>query len=92
MLSQDKDLLQGPGKHRVHIILLCGPRKHHVQEARSIVQVISRINDGVAPRRPIRNGGQCWHARYHPEARSHARCWVPAEATPINYNCTIVHT
>ena len=58
---QQEDAVQGPGDHRVDLILLARGGEHHVQEVLRIAEVVARIDEGLAPSVLVghrRQGGQ----------------------------------
>ena len=59
----------GPDKHRIDLVLLARHRKAHVQEVRRIIEVIARIDEGLADRVFVGHGGDGRHLGDHAVAR-----------------------
>ena len=66
---EDEDATHGADKHRIDLVLLARNRKAHVQEVGRIVELVARIDEGLADRIFVGHGGDRRHLGDHAVAR-----------------------
>ena len=69
---QDEDAVHGARQHRVDLVLLARHRKAHAQEVGGVVELVLRINEGLADRIFVGHRGDRRHLGDHADRGDHA--------------------
>ena len=69
---QDQDAVERARDDRVHHVGLARHREAHLQEVRGVVEVVARIDEGLADGILVGHGGQRRHLGHQAVARDHA--------------------
>ncbi len=69
---EDEDAIHGTGQNRVHLVLLAGYGEAHVQEVGGVIEIVLRINEGLADMVLVGHGGDRRHLGDHAQRSDHA--------------------
>ena len=69
---ENEDAVHGARKHRIDLILLAGHGKAHTQEVRRVVEIVLRINEGLADMVLVGHGRDRRHLGDHAHGSNHA--------------------
>ena len=69
---QDEDAVERAREHRVDLVFLARHREAHAQEVRRVVEVVLRIDEGLADRIFVGHRGERRHLRDHAHRGDHA--------------------
>ena len=69
---EDEDAVHGAREHRIDLILLAGHGKAHAQEVRRVVEIVLRVNEGLADMVLVGHGRDRRHLGDHAHRGDHA--------------------